>query len=388
MFFSLDKHVLKMNVRLKSLIVGLFIFLIYLSIFAPFSYYHLFRGSISVFYFITIIFSFWILFFYKKKVSELSIACSISLLILNIYLYYQSFIVSEVSVGYQYFLTTFMIISYWLMPDKVKVVIQDIFIKSFSILLVISLIEHIIFLFFSKGIVLGIVLRDDGQQFYHLLLSLVKTDNLIPRFQFLFDEPGKLGTLCAFLFYLTSDTEYRKQHIVFLIAGIISFSFAFYILMGLSLLFTFKVRFRYVTLIVLLFFCVYYFLQESIDKLIIERIINFEGRSTPTFDAAFDRMKKTIYIWWGYGLSATIPDGYGEGDTVGLMREVYQKGVIGVCLIFLQYWYVIFKYNGVNKKSLFFLIIFTISFYQRAHIYDMAYLVSFFPFPNVINKTK
>lgn len=359
----------------------LWLFTIFLTIAAPFSFYHLFKGSVQLFYILAVLFS--LTYLRKTKVNA---TCTIFLSLSALYINIQSLFISGEIYGYQYFLSLPVIICFLLLPQKNKAQIQNVFIKGFAILIAISLFEYVTYLSTGRALMQREVLRveSDGiQYFYHLLFNLIKYDNLIPRFQFVCDEPGRLGTLCIFLVFLTHNTNYRKEQIVFLLAGLFSLSFAFYVLLALSLLYFFKSKFVTILffLVILGIVCFYSF-QESIEKLIFARLENFEGRETYSMKVAIERMFANNEEWFGYGISAPMPDGVGEGNTVGVIRELYKVGVIGIVIVLLQYVYMLIKFNGKTFRTLMFVVIFLASYYQRSHIYDLAYLAIFFPFPS------
>lgn len=358
----------------------LWLFTIFLTIAAPFSFYHLFKGSVQLFYILAVLFS--LMYLRKTKVNA---TCTILLLLSALYINIQSLFISGEIYGYQYFLSLPVIICFLLLPQKNKVQIQNVFIKGFAILIAISLFEYVIYLSTGRALIQREVLRiesDGVQYFYHLLFNLVKYDNFIPRFQFVCDEPGRLGTLCVFLVFLTHNTNYRKEQIVFLLAGLFSLSFAFYVLLALSLLYFLKSKFVIILLFSVILGICFYCFQESIEKLIFTRLENFEGRETYSMKVAIGRMFANNEEWFGYGISAPMPDGDGEGNTVGVIRELYKVGVIGIVIVLLQYVYMLIKFNGKTFRTLMFIVIFLASYYQRSHIYDLAYLAIFFPFPS------
>ncbi len=358
----------------------LWLFTIYLTIVAPFSFYHLFKGSVQIFYILIVLLS----LPYLRK-TKVNIICTISFFLSALYINIQSLFISGGIYGYQYFLNLPVVICFLLLPQKNREQIQNIFIKGLAIFIAISLFEYVTYLLTGEKLIQKEVVRiesDGVQSFYHLLLNLIKYDNLIPRYQFICDEPGRLGTLCAFLVFLTHNTKYRKEQIVFLLAGLFSLSFAFYVLLALSILYILKSKLVTILFFLIIFGISYYSFQEHIDKLIFTRLENFEGRETYSMKVAINRMFANNEEWFGYGVSVSIPDGAGEGNTVGVIRELYRIGVIGLAIVLLQYIYMLTKFNGKKFRTLMFIIIFLASYYQRSHIYDLAYLTIFFPFPS------
>lgn len=379
------------NIEYKYLIY-LFIILTFLSLVAPFSYYHLFKGSVQIIYVLTIGITF--ITFCQKGISKKSYLCCISFFIVLLYLNFTSISVGGSIDGYQSFMLFFLFVAWMLLPVDYKRLIQNSVIKILAILLLFSLIEYLLFVFLGLGFRLGQVVRveDAGSQYYHhLIFNLVKVNFIVvPRFQFIFDEPGRLGTLCALIFYILNGTKYHKQQLIFLISGLFTFSLAFYCLIVVSfvLLNITKFSLSKYLLFGIILVAAYYYLKEYVEALIISRIEK-KGvqRTTGSFDLAFARMLNSNDIYWGYGLTAPLPEASeAEGDTVGLFREIYRTGIIGVVLRLLQYIYSIFLFNKINFRSIGFVIVFLLSYYQRAHIYDMIYLVFIFPFPLLFKK--
>ena len=175
-----------------------------------------------------------------------------------------------------------------------------------------------------------------------------------------------------------------------MLAGIITFSLAFYILLTLITVYILILKRPNLSIVISVLLIAglsYYFLYDVINQRIFERISNFEGRDTPAFRAALIKMFQSADCLVGYGLRASIPDD-ASGNTVGVLRELYQIGVIGVLVRLGHFFYCIIKQNGVSLRVIYFLMIFIVSYYQRTHMYDTMLLVLFFPFPDLEEKQK
>src|SRR5690606_28258663 len=63
------------------------------------------------------------------------------------------------------------------------------------------------------------------------ILFIQVQHEFVVRFYSIFDEPGTLGTLSAFVLYGNRYMFRRKENLIILIGGILTFSLAFYILL-------------------------------------------------------------------------------------------------------------------------------------------------------------
>ena len=66
--------------------------------------------------------------------------------------------------------------------------------------------------------------------------KFIKILAVIFRFQSLTEEPGVVGTLCAFILFTIDRKKYKKEFYIFCLAGILSLSLAFYLLLLFGLL--------------------------------------------------------------------------------------------------------------------------------------------------------
>lgn len=91
----------------------LWLFTIYLAIVAPFSFYHLFKGSVQIFYILIVLLS----LPYLRK-TKVNIICTISFFLSALYINIQSLFISGGIYGYQYFLNLPVVICFLLLPQK------------------------------------------------------------------------------------------------------------------------------------------------------------------------------------------------------------------------------------------------------------------------------
>ena len=169
----------------------------------------------------------------------------------------------------------FVIIS---MNDHLKLRCFDIFARWLAVMLVPAMAEYIIYELTGFGIVTAQGVQRGTYDIYldQLLLNFLTTNYPIQRFQFLTEEPGLVGTCCAFmLFALKGKPQYRIQYIIYLIAGLLTFSFAYYVLLAIHVVLSWGVtgvKFRYIVIFAATGFIFYYYFSEYLDILVNSRI--------------------------------------------------------------------------------------------------------------------
>lgn len=258
--------------------------------------------------------------------------------------------------------------------------IVDLFVQSFSIFLVFSIIEYLIFLTTGYGIVLDYVERVGyNQQFCQLVFNVFRIENSFPRFCSLVEEPGLLGTFCGFLLVILADKKeikYKMAWFVFFISGILSFSFAFFIMLFVYNIFRIKPKPFFISIALL--FVSYLMFQDVFDSLLIDRINNenFEERTHDSFNRIFDRAYDQGSLWLGCG---DIPDSVKlEGVGAGAKVFIYQFGILSTVVLFLFYNTLFVKISRkMDYHGVLFLLIFWLSFYQRQTIDTPYTLIAF-----------
>ncbi|MAD12973.1 MAG: hypothetical protein CMC04_09700 [Flavobacteriaceae bacterium] len=229
-------------------------------------------------------------------------------------------------------------------------------------------------------------LNDLKKDFYDVYLfdvTLPQDKSLLPKFFSLFDENGVVGTLCALLI------SYKKLSIssftdkVILLAGIISFSLTFYIVLIINLVYNFNKR--YVLIFPLLFF-IYSIIPNTntlniyiLDRLkITEKGISGDNRTSKYFDENFDYFisKGGNDILFGRGLFAEVKD---DKYNIGLSSYkvlVYRHGILG-CLLFLSFFTFLTWKLAPTSRGFFFLLIFILLLYQRINLFLYYNIVTF-----------
>lgn len=292
---------------------------------------------------------------------------------------------------------------YGILFFKLDIIIQkkivSTFVRVLALLLAISIVEFLVYHFTHVGIVLGEVIRNSVTfreiPITQLPFNMIEQSVVMPRFCGLAEEPGLIGTLSAFLlFYTDGKTKYRIHSCVFLLAGFLSMSLAFFILLMIFL--TNKLRSLKQILISFvvgcaIIFTLYHFFQDQFQEMIVERIAGetietIDNRSSDTFDNYFMKSVKSSQILWGTGgylpediFGRTSDGGYSKG-IAGAKKWIYQYGLICFIIIFFAY---IRIYKANRNRILIcwdyaFLISFWLSFYQRETILETYTFLAYF----------
>ncbi len=294
-----------------------------------------------------------------------------------------------------------LIIVFLKLRDDLKVRVLDVFIKVLSFSLLLSLIEYII------GVVTGHFLvifpsipTDTGNKvFDQTLFNFIPVNSVVSlgpfsffKFQSLSEEPGNIGTLCAFLLFPASECKrYRYSYVIFWIAGILSFSAAFYILAAVHLFFSLKKgNIKFLIIGSILAFGLYHFFQDAFDLFVFQRfssdnIESLDNRSTEEFDAHLKAAFWDGSLIFGKGFGAKMDTG-GHGGVAGIRVYLWIYGIVGTAIIILGYIICYFKElklqpKFVRKYGLVFLMVFLMSFYQREYITYFDYVLIFFTMP-------
>ena len=193
----------------------------------------------------------------------------------------------------------------------------------------------------------------------------------IYRLQGPFDEPGWLGTICALLLASSGFKKNKLTDKIILLAGILSFSLAFYILFFLFLLMNAKGKFlKYSLLVSMSIVVIYYLLPDAFDRYVAQRLVINEGAI-----AGYNR--DTLHVaeefsnFWNlplyniiFGLPAKISDG-----SASFKLLLLNTGLMGALIIFSIYAFLIQQNRRVvGKRFLSFFIIFLMSGLQRPDI--------------------
>lgn len=200
----------------------------------------------------------------------------------------------------------------------------------------------------------------------------------------LFDEPGMMGTFLAFTL-CAEDLKIKKfQNFILLIAGTLTFSLAFFIILGLYFIIkNIQEPKRWAIILLFALFYVYVLPNIStgngaIDTVISRMVITSNGfvgdnRTSAVFDRIFEETIDSARIFFGYGNG--YAERYGTNANNGLASIksfVVNFGIIGTLAMFFP------LLIGCAKKCnslhmAVYLIINMISLYQRPYLFQVPY---------------
>lgn len=259
---------------------------------------------------------------------------------------------------------------FFLLKDEYRFRIYHFFIKILALLLVLSIVEYIVYHATGFMVHMGDVTRQitGGMvEFEHAILNVFQAWSF--RFQSLTDEPGRIGTLCGFLLFTTNLTYYKKEFIVFLISGLLSFSFAFYVLLGIYLLTHLKSNLGSILIVLVVMGGIYWLMDEQVNESIIERYESqeYDNRISQGFEDKFHCFLKSGAIFFGNGFGAADDGPWdNQGGNSGVKREFYDVGMIGLLFIIIGYSFLFIRFNGFQYQTLMLLTVIWISYYQRS----------------------
>ncbi len=189
------------------------------------------------------------------------------------------------------------------------------------------------------------------------------------RFYSIFDEPGVLGTLGAYILYANKYDFKKWYNLSLLIGCLCTMSMAFYALSLAGLLYT-NARSRSTIIITALVFGIiiyfaYDFLKEYDDfnSLIIDRMLNLsesiDKRTNIDVNDFYDRMSLIDYLF-GIGAASLVEKGLNTGSSYKMF--IIENGMLALAVLVYAY----FKLNKKNtKRVLVFVALFWASFLQR-----------------------
>ena len=259
-------------------------------------------------------------------------------------------------------------------------------INAFAILFLLSLVEYIVDVLTGKRFVVAHVMRPSsnasGFQFFEeTLFNVLRTETGMPRFQSLTEEPGLIGTLCAFLLFVTgNDPKYRKQFFVFLTSMVLSFSLGGYVITFFYIVFLRIKSIKNMLFVVAMFICMALFFGAFFNQLIFERLQSndVDNRTNEQFDRLFRHAFETGELWLGkgdIGYRARV-----EGKNAGGKVWWYHYGITSFFVVFFCYNYIyvsLCKRRRMSYGQFIFLLAFWVSFYQRSDITEPHYLLPF-----------
>ncbi|SHK29209.1 hypothetical protein [Xylanibacter ruminicola] len=288
----------------------------------------------------------------------------------------------------------FLRISYELQVRVIKC-----FVWVLAILLACSIVEFTIYGTTGWGIVLGQSTRETAARethFVNLVFNLIGTDYGVVRFQSIANEPGRIGTLCGMLLFLAWRVRsLRIPFIVFVISGIISFSLAFFVLLGIFLITHVRVSLKKMIIGIAVMGATIYVTYDRFQEKIVMRIMADDGemedietidnRTTVAFDKYYNQALEKGQLWLGVGAN-NLPKQINiesRGGSAGAKKWIFQYGFVALAFLFITFNKVFLRRlrrkPDINDYG--FLIAYWLSFYQRSDVMSPFSVIAFMAIP-------
>jgi hypothetical protein len=204
---------------------------------------------------------------------------------------------------------------------------------------------------------------------------------MVYRFSSIFDEPGVVGTLNGLILTSIGISKRDIRSLILLIAGLVSFSLAFYIILIINILLYYDFKKFIITLVFL--FAMILFSGDKVRELIGSRLVIANGvltgdnRTHDEFEVFYRsflaRGGDDLFFGKGYVTAETTPElTFVSNYKILIVRY----GIFGVCLIICFYALFVYSFNN-SRKGWFLFLIFLISAYQRPDLLQLFNIVLF-----------
>lgn len=264
-------------------------------------------------------------------------------------------------------------VSFISLKTKYRWAIYHIFVNLFSILLFLGIIEWVLLLF-GINFLWATVARAGIQEFYQGLFILVPHYYQFGdyRFMSICEEPGGLGTVCFFLLATLDFKKYKRQFLILLFAGLISFSLGFYVLTILWLL-TQRRRMRFSQLVLgaIAVAVMMTMFGSFFEARIIERITgrdtieSIDNRTNEQVDKKLQEISEDERIIIGIGNRTFYEwEAKVEGVSAGVKNFILQYGVLGFVIFFFSFSHLIIRIRGWGKYTVILLAFVWFAFYK------------------------
>lgn len=223
---------------------------------------------------------------------------------------------------------------------------------------------------------------DASYMYYDYYLSYVLVEFPYIRLCGLFNEPGYYGTFLGLILVAEKFDLKKKSNIILLIAGIFTFSAAFFI--TLILFFVIKLiltrNYKILFTAVLLFLCIPFLnIQNENFTHLMERFTFVDGklnainRTGSSFDLFFNNYIQSADVLFGYGRGYLSY--YGEIGNLSYKTYIVEFGLLACAVFWLGIFYNSIKLSKKNRLAIVFALLFMVNIYQRPGIYVFGYML-------------
>ena len=309
--------------------------------------------------------------FRHTKITLTNLKISIFFLLCNLYFFLGGSLYNSFSPIF------FLPLLFLILPNNLQLEIFKKFTKIISVIFALGVITYSIRLFIDLPGFEILPLNKFKQSSYLVyLFDITLPQTLFPKFFSIFDENGVVGTVCALLISFQKIKINSFTNVSILIAGLLSFSLAFYIVLLLTLIFDFKIHYLIFVPIIFILFNIFIPKDNIFYLYILDRVViteeGFAGdnRTGKDFDINYEYFLKNggNDLTFGRGVLADKID---EIDTLGSSSYkflVYRHGIIGCSLFLLFFIYLTIKISP-TPRGFFFLSIYILLLYQRPNLF-------------------
>lgn len=273
--------------------------------------------------------------------------------------------------------------------DCQKISLWNNFQKIFAYLLLPSIVAWI---FYLGGLRWPSYYTTYGQYDFNNYIFFIERTNIlnlfnISRFSSYFLEPGHLGVCLSLIIYINNFNFKNKTNIIFLLADLLTLSLAGYILLFIGLAFKLldgkrKQILLYLIILIALSFGSYFIVQKInngnniVNNMIFSRLeINDQGnmsgdnRISKNFEPVYKQVISSNKRYFGIGPQEylKIISNGNYGGNAGVKEFLVINGLFGVLLSFVIYILYSCKSRYSARNSMFFTILYFLSFYSLAY---------------------
>lgn len=179
-----------------------------------------------------------------------------------------------------------LFIPFLYVKKEIWVKIFECYAKIFAILIFFSIIEYILIYFFHISIhytpIDASPFNDHSEfgtlfykKFHFLVVEEMSYFIEFPRFSGYFDEPGVVGTIAMVLLYTNKYNLKKSYNVIIFIAGILSFSFFFYLATLIYIMFFSSMKVKIYSSVIIILLIALMWSNEFIQIKIINRFLTF-----------------------------------------------------------------------------------------------------------------
>ena len=204
----------------------------------------------------------------------------------------------------------------------------------------------------------------------------------------LFNEPGYLGTIVALILIIEDCNLKKVGNVIMLLAGVLTFSLAFYVLLIIYFLMRMIKNVTTVIITVCAFALIFNYIQNTqFEDPQVQYLVNRfkfdkttgemsgDNRTSYDFELAYQRMIDDGDLLLGKGSDSM------EGKftaTSSYKALIYKHGLIGFIVIVGSMFIASYPIAKRNREALIFLLCFFVSIYQRPNVFTLVYFCLLF----------